>query len=653
MNSKYFLVAAIRIFLFAAVLAPFAVNMNFYYPFVGPKGLFFMACAEIAFFMWAVLAWRWKEYRPDIKNPLLIALLLFLAVISVSGAFGANFSSSFWSKFERMSGILMFFHLAAFAIVASRVLDRKNWVWIFGVSTAAAVYIGIDAVFNPLKNARGGGFIGNDSFLGTYLLFNAFFALYLFFSHGWREYRWLKIFSAAAFLAISFCLVFESTYLLTFAVKGSSDALPAGFFSDIVRNGARAAKFSLVGGLLLLGVLRLLVSAKNEVRRFTLAALALAVAAGLMGAAFVFQKDNAVYRTAITEFGKGAIGSRLVVWDIAWQSFLERPMLGWGPENFGYAFAKHFNPCLGSQECGDDLWYDRAHNIILDTMVETGMVGLVAYAVLFAAAIFTLWKAYFAKRADFAAAGVFTALFAAYFVQNLTVFDMVASYVMLYISLGFIMFLGSSRVEGAGIASLSFKPAQLIVPLIAAVLCFSVFVISPTVADKKVIDAVREPYHSPAKIDAYRNALEVSPLGIYQNRMFFSGQWLYSLREETVSSKLTNNQANSIFSYLAEELMKSCRDSAYDYQSYLALARLYNSWAIVDKSKFPLVETILNDMVAVWPQNQQAYLELVQAYFYQGRMDEAYVWAKKAEAIFPGHPVTESVLYHTGALRQE
>jgi len=124
---------------------PLIKNTNFYFPYVGPKSLYFMFITELVFFAWLVLAWKCPQFRPNIKNPLTAALLVFLAVIFISALLGADFSASFWSKFERMGGVLMFLHLSAFALVASSIMSRADWQNLFSANILVALFVGIEA----------------------------------------------------------------------------------------------------------------------------------------------------------------------------------------------------------------------------------------------------------------------------------------------------------------------------------------------------------------------------------------------------------------------------------------------------------------------------------------------------------------------------
>ena len=76
-----------------------------------------------------------------------------------------------------------------------------------------------------------------------------------------------------------------------------------------------------------------------------------------------------------------------MIWQMSWEGFKERPIFGWGQENFLYVFAKHYNPKMWNQEP----WFDRSHDVFFDWLVAGGAVGLLTYLSMFAALIYTLW----------------------------------------------------------------------------------------------------------------------------------------------------------------------------------------------------------------------------------------------------------------------
>src|SRR6056297_1708003 len=98
--------------IFTSLITPLIYSSKYYFPFVAPKSLFFMAIVEIVFFTWLFLAFHNKKYRPNL-NTIVAAVVLFILAMAASSIFGVDFSNSFWSKYERMTGLLMYFHLFA------------------------------------------------------------------------------------------------------------------------------------------------------------------------------------------------------------------------------------------------------------------------------------------------------------------------------------------------------------------------------------------------------------------------------------------------------------------------------------------------------------------------------------------------------------
>lgn len=651
------LVNLVKTGMLAALLTPMVFDLDLYFPFVSSKGLWFMACAQLAFFSWLILAWHWKSYRPNFKNPVIIAALVYLGILSLSAVLGANFSASFWSTFERMGGVLMFFHLTGFMIAAACVLEARDWRNMFFASIILAAAVGLRALFDQSAAARGGGFLGNDSFLGTYLLFNIFIALYLFWSEknsgGGRAAKIAGI----TFAALAFCLLLQGTRLWAGIIAGGFALPEVGLIKDIFNSGARAAKISFLGGLILAGIFYLATSRGRIFRiagRFSMAAGIVAAIALLF---FAASSGNMIYERMAKEFGEGTVRGRLVVWEIGWRGFLERPILGWGPENFGLVFARHYNPCVSSPECSGEAWFDRAHNIIVDTMVETGTAGLIAYLALFGAAIFALWKNYRQDCGELAAAAVFSALFAAYFVQNLTVFDMPASHMMLFLCLGFIA--GRSNRENKR-SNIFLPPDKRIIAgiAVAAAICFLAFVLLPWSAANRAIRASKEPFFSANKLTLYQNALELSPLGKRQMRLFFARQWLQvaedkEMIEKIRSGEIATEEIDRYFDFFTIELKKSNVACGLDFTSRLELGRLYRQWSVFDRQKIPAAIEMLESARSLSPRNQQPYWELAQIKLYQRDIDGAEELARQAHNLYPNNAKSRRVLEEIQKIREQ
>lgn len=143
-------------------------------------------------------------------------------------------------------------------------------------------------------------------------------------------------------------------------------------------------------------------------------------------------------------------GARTLVWGMAYQGFKERPVLGWGQENFNYVFNKYYDPRMYGQE----QWFDRTHNVFLDWLIAGGIFGLIGYLSLFGTGVYyVLRKAPHKSRLaqivlrkknpdnnpfNLVDKSILIGLLGGYFFQNLFVFDNVVSYMLFFAVLAYV-----------------------------------------------------------------------------------------------------------------------------------------------------------------------------------------------------------------------
>ncbi len=623
-NSKEKLVSVclniIRFGIYLILFTPLIVSSKYFFPFVGPKSLYFMGLVEIIFAAYLILLLLRPQYRPRL-NILSMAIILFVAVLILSSFFGEDFSRSFWSKYERMTGLLMWFHLLAFfLILTSTFKKRKEWFKIFGVSIFTAVLISVINFLAKLdvgllgdlgSSSRGGATIGNSSFFGAYLLFNIFLAFYLFLKSKGK----LRIYAGIPLIIISLSL----------------------FLSD-----ARAAIISVLGGAVLLFLLWLSLTKRGRLRIAGISLLLIFIIAVLSLVYFISQPDSIVYQ----KFVQLATKSRIVVWQGAWKGFLDRPWFGWGQENFELVFTKYFHPSLFLAEYGGEIWFDRAHNIFFDTIVTSGIFGLLAYLAIFASAFYVLGKKFFQQKIGFLTAGIFLIVLISYTVQNLTVFDMVSSYVMLFLVLGFIGGIASRKEEES--SSNLLIPSQDVTqektktlnrPVAAIILIlfgfsFFNFVIQPIRTDAYVIDALRSAPGSEQRISFYKKALTTSPVGKYQIRETLTDVLINSIQSGE-AKKASPESIKQELDFLSGELEKSIQESPLDFRAYLKLGQVYNAYAQMNIFKIAEAEKALQRAIELSPTNQQGYWFLAQTKLFQGDFDSAISLAEKAVELEP------------------
>ena len=203
----------------------------------------------------------------------------------------------------------------------------------------------------------------------------------------------------------------RATYLLA-GWSGLVALQVAALVATHVRGGVLGAAIGL-----LVGVVALMWRLRPSWRRPTSAlglVVGVAASALLLGGAAATGVD-----------GTDSAGQRFLIWRATLETVATggwRALLGFGPETQAVALEPRFPIELATHF--EDLRYDRAHNLLLDTLLTTGLVGLMALAALGALVVRSGLRALHTGSHDAATqtAGLLGAL-AAYFVANGVAFD--------------------------------------------------------------------------------------------------------------------------------------------------------------------------------------------------------------------------------------
>lgn len=417
------------IVIIGAYLLPFVVfyvASNMFFPFITGKNFYFRIIVEIMAAAWLALALVLPQYRPR-RNWVLAAFAAFVFVMAIADALGANPLKSFWSNFERMDGWVTIAHTLTYLVVVVSVLNTENlWRRLIQLSLFISVIVGLSGVSQLLGwSAVGQGGVGglegridatfgNAIYLAVYDLFNVFLAALLW-SQEWHERRpgkrmWIGI--------IYGFVIFFDTFVLLFT-------------------GTRGTTLGLIGGAILAALLYVLFEPRaKRVRTYTLASIAVlaVISVGLWAARGTQQVANVGFlvRLANISANDATIQSRFINIQMAWKGVQERPILGWGQENYALVFDKYFDPRMYTAEP----WFDRVHDSVFDWFVAGGVLGLLTYLSIFAATLWSLWRGDTFKLYEKV---ILIGLIAGYFFHNLFVFDNVTSYILFATVLGYII----------------------------------------------------------------------------------------------------------------------------------------------------------------------------------------------------------------------
>lgn len=450
-----FCTLVIKVGTYLILCLPLLVINGFLTPNMQGKVFSFRILVEIMLIAWAWLALFGKdlETKPSfgfLKNYISYFCFGFFISAIFSSILGVDPSFSFWSDAQRMTGVLTLSHLVGFFIILVTFFKNKaDWEKLLKFSVGISLLVCISALvennfLNLINVTRLSGTIGNPSFLATYLLFNIFFSIFLVFSEQDRNQNLNQqlIFSLSGFL-LFFTVIFSGT-------RGVILGLFAGFLTLLVltffylwRTGPLKRTFQ-----------------KNP--KIGLLVIVVIFAGSLLTTLVYYNKNSAlVARTPLKYISRINLNEgkrRILVWQLSWQGFKERPIFGWGPENFEVAYLKYYDPRLYEGEGASENKYDRAHNILVDTGVTQGIIGLSFYMALLVSTVVYLIRygnewlrdksspslAQF-LRAPPVLGSILIGLTVAYFAQNLFLFDTITSYILFFFSLAFVIRLSFSK----------------------------------------------------------------------------------------------------------------------------------------------------------------------------------------------------------------
>ena len=487
------LLPPVRLGLALVLLTPLVTAPWTLYPFSVGKALWARALIAVVFALWAVLALMRPRWRPP-RSALLALLGAGLAAALLSAWFGVSPQHSLWSTYTRMQGIVNAAHWAAFAVVVASVARTPaDWARLLNANLAVGLAVSAFAVVRfaapetplpfPFREGywpRIGASAGNPILLGAYLQAIALLAV--------------------GFLVRSCCKPAASSPAPAALSGGASrrrgvrrtkkvPARPAAGDGWVRRLFWAAALVCALAGLSLTGslgaggglgaglgaacALYALFGRARRARRLGLAGLcALCACAVVLALVLALRGGEApapaadpertagernerptleggnpmLERATSAEWVGFTLGNRLRNWEAGLKAFAERPLLGWGPDNYFVASGRHLSAPRERTRV-----QDHAHNLLVEEAAGKGAVGLAAWLALWGLTGLVALRA--ARRLEdpreralavFAAAAL-----AGWFVQGQTSFYSAESWLQHMLLLGFLAHL-EAAMRGDG-----------------------------------------------------------------------------------------------------------------------------------------------------------------------------------------------------------
>ena len=409
------------------------------------KALYARALVEIITALWVVgLIWKLAPRPP--RSWVLLAFAAYVAIAMVSANWGVSFTKSIWSDYARMMGVWDLFHwFMIVAVAASVVGSPREWRSFINCSLIVGLILSLMALLQAylpfilgleaLTVCRTPAVLMHPSTLAAILVVTTLLAVgSLVQSFIRSESPSVGAFNDCSALTQGMVQSSEEKRNLVAWRVFWSVVVALGMWA-LLLTGTRGALLGLVGGAITMPVALLIWGNRDALRPIVLAA-GIIISAVLflflldlsMGLHIASQcKQGSADKLISTTLEEQSVAERLISVKAGMKAFMDRPFLGWGPENYGAAFERFVDPVFFRRNDGI---FDRAHNKMVGELATKGALGAIAYLVLWGAMVWTILRRRRPPREEILAYTVLGAL-AGYFIQNLFYFDTPATMLQL------------------------------------------------------------------------------------------------------------------------------------------------------------------------------------------------------------------------------
>ena len=571
--------------LFLIFLPLFVIN-NSLYPFVFWKAIFFRIVIAILFLFSTYLLFKNQWYK-IVKNKVILFLGSFLFFLPLVSLFSTNAKNNWWGGFERMEGGFYYIYLLVYLLLLLNYLRNDDiWKKVFICSSISFLLIDVFAIAQKYNINLGvynypgriGGTVGNAAYLASVLLFSLILLSYFFYKY--KKYRFF----------VGFVIILNIFTIFISATRASILALVIGFF------------FALIFSLFKKGFL----AKKTKKLMFVLLFLLIIFSSSI----FVFKNSSFVQNTEslrrISSIGleDTTSNSRLVAWSYSWQAFQDKPVFGWGLENYDAAFNKYFDHSMSEE------WFDRAHNNYFDILVTGGLIIFILYICFIFFVFRIIHKLYKEGKIDFTVWQIFTFGWLAYLIQNIFIFETLNTFIFIFIFISLLVYL-YYKDDDKYFEKYNFRLSDFlrycitIIIFVLFAINFNLYIIKPINASTKALDA----YEAFVNGDL-EEADSLLKISLNNADNYGTNDVLlefYRVLEPQIKSRNFNNLAWATEIFEAEDL---------DLKSKIKLISLHIS-SMSENANIEIVDNdmeVLNNLVIKSPKRRALYYQLGQLY---------------------------------------
>ncbi len=304
-----------------------------------------------------------------------------------------------------------------------------------------------------------------------------------------------------------------------------------------------------------------------------------------------------------------------------------RMLFGWGQDHFNYLFQKFYEPRYLQF---NRVWFDRAHNKIFDVLTTNGLLGLLAYLLIW----FFVFKIILREK-DSKEGAVLLFFAVSYFCQNLFLFDTVFGYLSFF---SFLALVSQKKEE---------KEPEKETPIFGkailkiAILLFSLFFLfvffSTLIPFRQMLSYI--PALSMGRMDVVLKNLDkaLNPYNFAQPEM--RTNLLQVVSTSATKSKKELESAKPILDKLLPAAEESAEKEKWNARYFAPIAGAYEILG-----EFTLAEKYWKKSLESSPQRQDLLYSLAFNYVRQGKNKEALELAEKIISLDPN--ITRDKIYY-------
>ena len=447
-NSNSFLINYFPKFLYLGVFAilctPFVVFFEVFYPYTVPKALWVQTLNWImlSIYLCGIILNKelYVRYKPKL-NFIFYLYLTYILLYILSSIFGDDFNFSFFGEFQRMNGLYWHLHTLIFLFILSACSNINkffynlfSFIFFTGFIFATFYILEYYKIFyfempGYSDSTRAVFTTGNPGFAGFYMM------LIFFIGFGLFKVNYVNI--PFSLLRLNQIKYLHKFYMYYFYVSITMFLL----LYAIILTASRSVIPGLLFGIIMY-VFLLFFSFRNQISQRNLINVICVIILIFISIVLLFLVTG-IIDTSMDRFvnifnnqresGDMGLSSRLSNVNVSIKAFFERPLLGYGMNNYMIPYNKFVIP---SQITSWEM--DNAHNIFLNILSTGGILTLLTYLYLmFLIMLNSIREGRFNfSDKDYGLPGIMFVIpifFVGYFIHHLFWFDIHESYLLIMI----------------------------------------------------------------------------------------------------------------------------------------------------------------------------------------------------------------------------